>query len=104
MIPDFEAMFTTPTLSHAPTPRHQLSSCYIGSTPDNSEGILDASQEMARLSKCAGGIGSDSTQVRSIGSYIDGHKNGNDNTCNKFAHPFTFGKRKPAYGIGCKRI
>ena len=31
----FEVMAATPTLSNARTPRHQLSSCFIGSTPDN---------------------------------------------------------------------
>ena len=75
MISTFEVMLATPTLSNARTPRHQLSSCYIGSTPDNIEGIFDAYQEMAMLSKFGGGIGWDWSQVRSIGSYIDGHKN-----------------------------
>jgi len=75
LISKFEVMLATPTLSNARTPRHQLSSCYIGSTPDNIEGIFDAYKEMALLSKFGGGIGWDWTQVRSIGSFIDGHKN-----------------------------
>lgn len=75
MISQFQVMLATPTLSNARTTRHQLSSCYIGSTPDNIEGIFDAYQEMAMLSKFGGGIGWDWTQVRSMGSYIDGHKN-----------------------------
>ncbi len=75
MISKFEVMLATPTLSNARTPRHQLSSCYIGSTPDNIEGIFDAYKEMALLSKFGGGIGWDWTQVRSIGSFIDGHQN-----------------------------
>ena len=75
MISQFEVMMATPTLSNARTTRHQLSSCYIGSTPDNIEGIFDAYKEMAMLSKFGGGIGWDWTQVRSMGSYIDGHKN-----------------------------
>ncbi|MBD3824498.1 MAG: ribonucleoside-diphosphate reductase subunit alpha [Epsilonproteobacteria bacterium] len=75
MISKFEVMMATPTLSNARTTRHQLSSCYIGSTPDKIEGIFDAYQEMAMLSKFGGGIGWDWTQVRSMGSYIDGHKN-----------------------------
>jgi len=75
MISQFEVMLATPTLSNARTTRHQLSSCYIGSTPDNIEGIFDAYQEMAMLSKFGGGIGWDWTQVRSMGSFIDGHKN-----------------------------
>jgi len=70
----FEVMAATPTLSNARTPRHQLSSCYIGSTPDNIEGIFDSYKEMALLSKFGGGIGWDWTKVRGMGSYIDGHK------------------------------
>ncbi len=71
----FEVMAATPTLSNARTPRHQLSSCYIGSSPDNIEGIFDSYKEMALLSKYGGGIGWDWTKVRGMGSYIDGHKN-----------------------------
>lgn len=51
LISKFELMLATPTLSNARTTRHQLSSCYIGSTPDNIEGIFDSYQEMALLSK-----------------------------------------------------
>ena len=70
----FEVMAATPTLSNARTTRHQLSSCYIGSTPDNIEGIFDGYKEMALLSKFGGGIGWDWSKVRGMGSYIDGHK------------------------------
>jgi ribonucleotide reductase alpha subunit len=70
----FEVMPGTPTISNARTPRHQLSSCYIGSTPDNIEGIFDVYKEMALLSKFGGGIGWDWSQVRGMGSFIDGHK------------------------------
>jgi len=75
LISKFEVMLATPTLSNARTPRHQLSSCYIGSTPDNIEGIFDGYKEMALLSKFGGGIGWDWSRVRGIGSSIDGHKN-----------------------------
>ncbi|MCF6309856.1 MAG: ribonucleoside-diphosphate reductase subunit alpha [Sulfurimonas sp.] len=75
MVSTFQVMLATPTLSNARTTRHQLSSCYIGSTPDNIEGIFDSYQEMAMLSKFGGGIGWDWTNVRSMGSFIDGHKN-----------------------------
>ena len=74
LISKFEVMLATPTLSNARTTRHQLSSCYIGSTPDNIEGIFDAYKEMALLSKFGGGIGWDWSKVRGMGSYIDGHK------------------------------
>jgi len=71
MLSSFEVMAATPTLSNARTPRHQLSSCYIGSTPDNIEGIFDTYREQALLSKFGGGIGWDWMQVRGQGSYID---------------------------------
>ncbi len=75
LISKFEVMVATPTLSNSRTPRHQLSSCYVGSTPDNIEGIFDAYKEMALLSKYGGGIGWDYSKVRGLGSFIDGHKN-----------------------------
>lgn len=75
LISKFEVMVATPTLSNARTPRHQLSSCYVGSTPDNIEGIFDAYKEMALLSKYGGGIGWDYSKVRALGGFIDGHKN-----------------------------
>ncbi|NQY52434.1 MAG: ribonucleoside-diphosphate reductase subunit alpha [Campylobacteraceae bacterium] len=74
VISKFEVMLATPTLSNARTNRHQLSSCYIGSTPDNIEGIFDTYHEMALLSKFGGGIGWDWNLVRSLGGVIDGHK------------------------------
>ncbi|NDJ27136.1 ribonucleoside-diphosphate reductase subunit alpha [Campylobacter sp. MIT 12-8780] len=75
LISKFEVMLATPTLSNARTTRHQLSSCYIGSTPDNIEGIFDSYKEMALLSKFGGGIGWDWSKVRAMGGSIDGHKN-----------------------------
>ncbi|ANV98760.1 ribonucleoside-diphosphate reductase subunit alpha [Helicobacter enhydrae] len=75
VISKFEVITATPTLANGRTPRHQLSSCYIGSTPDNIEGIFDAYKEMALLSKYGGGIGWDFSKVRGLGSFIDGHKN-----------------------------
>lgn len=75
MISSFEVICATPTLANARTTRHQLSSCFVGSTPDNIEGIFDAYKEMALLSKYGGGIGWDFSRVRGLGSYIDSHKN-----------------------------
>ncbi|MDK2062768.1 ribonucleoside-diphosphate reductase subunit alpha [Aliarcobacter butzleri] len=67
----FEVMVATPTLSNARTNRHQLSSCYIGSSPDNIEGIFDAYKEMALLSKFGGGIGWDWNLIRAQADMID---------------------------------
>ena len=75
LISKFEVMLATPTLSNARTTRHQLSSCYIGSTSDNIEGIFDSYKEMALLSKFGGGVGWDWCKVRAMGGSIDGHKN-----------------------------
>jgi ribonucleoside-diphosphate reductase alpha chain len=75
VISKFEVMLATPTLSNARTPRHQLSSCYIGSSPDNIEGIFDAYKEMGLLSKFGGGIGWDWNNIRALGGVIDNHKN-----------------------------
>ncbi len=75
VISKFEVMVATPTLSNARTTRHQLSSCYLGSCPDNIEGIFDSYKEMALLSKFGGGIGWDFSKIRALGSFIDNHKN-----------------------------
>ena len=75
LISKFEVMLATPTLSNARTNRHQLSSCYIGSSPDNIEGIFDSYKEMGLLSKFGGGIGWDWNLIRGIGSDIDNTKN-----------------------------
>lgn len=64
----------TPILSNARTVRHQLSSCYVGSTDDSIEGIFDSLKSMALLSKYGGGIGWDFNNIRSIGDSIAGHK------------------------------
>ena len=71
VVSKFEVMLATPTLSNARTNRHQLSSCYIGSSPDVIEGIFDSYKEMALLSKFGGGIGWDWNQIRALGGVID---------------------------------
>ena len=71
VISQFEVMLATPTLSNARTYRHQLSSCYIGSTPDNIEGIFDMFKEFGLLSKFGGGVGQDWNQIRAMGGVID---------------------------------
>jgi len=71
----FEVMSATPTLSNSRTPQHQLSSCYIGSTPDNIEGIFNTFRSMGILSKFGGGLGWDWQNIRGRGSYILKHAN-----------------------------
>jgi len=68
----FDFMSSTPTLFNSGTMRSQLSSCYLTTVPDDLDGIYEAIKENALLSKFAGGLGNDWTQVRALGSYIKG--------------------------------
>lgn len=74
VISQHEVMLATPTLSSARKLRSQLSSCYIGASPDNIEGIFDSYKEMALLSKHGGGIGWDWNAIRAMGGVIDNNK------------------------------
>jgi len=71
LISSFDVMVATPTLSNARLNRHQLSSCYQGSTFDSIEDIFDTFKDMSLLSKYGGGIGWDFTNIRATGSSID---------------------------------
>jgi len=68
----FDFMSSTPTLFNAGTLRSQLSSCYLTTVADDLDGIYEALKENALLSKFAGGLGNDWTNVRALGSYIKG--------------------------------
>lgn len=68
----FSYMTSTPTLFNAGTLRPQLSSCYLTTVPDDLSGIYSAIHDNAMLSKWAGGLGNDWTQVRGMGSHIEG--------------------------------
>ncbi|HEX6364172.1 MAG TPA: ribonucleoside-diphosphate reductase subunit alpha, partial [Albitalea sp.] len=68
----FDFMSSTPTLFNAGTQRSQLSSCYLTTVADDLEGIYEALKENALLSKFAGGLGNDWTNVRALGSHIKG--------------------------------
>ncbi len=72
LISSFDYMCSTPTLFNAGTLRPQLSSCYLTTVPDDLHGIYNAIHDNAMLSKWAGGLGNDWTQVRALGSYIKG--------------------------------
>lgn len=65
-------MPSTPTLFNSGTIRPQLSSCYLTTIPDDLLGIYEGITDDAMLSKYAGGIGNDWTQVRGLGSHIAG--------------------------------
>src|SRR6202171_514404 len=68
----FDFMSSTPTLFNSGTHRSQLSSCYLTTVSDDLDGIYEAIKENALLSKFAGGLGNDWTNVRALGSHIKG--------------------------------
>ena len=71
-------MTSTPTLFNSGTCHSQLSSCYISTVPDDLDGIFEAIQDNAMLSKWAGGLGNDWTPIRGNGAWIKG-TNGQSN-------------------------
>ena len=62
----------TPTLFNSATLHPQLSSCYLSTVKDDLEHIFKAVSDNARLSKWAGGLGNDWTQIRATNSHIKG--------------------------------
>ncbi len=68
----FDFMSSTPTLFNSGTHRSQLSSCYLTTIADDLDGIYEGIKENALLSKFAGGLGNDWTNVRAMGSHIKG--------------------------------
>ena len=72
LLSSFDYMSSTPTLFNSGTKRPQLSSCYLTTVPDDLSGIYGAIRDNALLSKWAGGLGNDWTNVRALGSKIKG--------------------------------
>ncbi|PKM10747.1 MAG: ribonucleoside-diphosphate reductase subunit alpha [Gammaproteobacteria bacterium HGW-Gammaproteobacteria-3] len=72
LLSSFDFMSSTPTLFNSGSLRPQLSSCYLTTVPDDLEGIFSAIKDDAMLSKFAGGLGNDWTQVRAMGAHIKG--------------------------------
>jgi len=63
---------STPTLFNSGTLHSQLSSCYLSTIMDDLQHIFKVVSDDAQLSKWAGGIGNDWTNVRATGSRIKG--------------------------------
>lgn len=63
---------STPTLFNSGTMHPQLSSCYLSTIADDLHNIFKVVADDAQLSKWAGGIGNDWTNVRATGSRIKG--------------------------------
>lgn len=72
LLSSFDFMSSTPTLFNSGTLRPQLSSCYLTTVPDDLDGIFAAIKDNALLSKYAGGLGNDWTNVRALGARIQG--------------------------------
>ncbi len=68
----FRFTSATPTLFNAATPHPQLSSCYLSTVQDDLEHIFKSISDNARLSKWAGGLGNDWTNIRATNAHIHG--------------------------------
>ena len=72
LLSSFDFMCSTPTLFNAGTQRPQLSSCFLTTISDELDGIFKAIKDNALLSKYAGGLGNDWSDVRGLGAHIRG--------------------------------
>ena len=61
---------STPTLFHSGMVRAQLSSCYLNTVEDDLDHIFKVYGDNAQMSKWAGGIGTDWTNLRATGGLI----------------------------------
>ncbi len=61
---------SSPTLFHAGTKHPQLSSCYLNTVGDSLESIFKVYADNAQLSKWAGGIGTNWTNIRGSGALV----------------------------------
>ncbi len=68
----FRFVSSTPTLFNSGTPHPQLSSCYLSTVMDDLEHIFKVISDDAKLSKWAGGLGNDWTNIRATGAHIKG--------------------------------
>ena len=68
----FRFTSSTPTLFNAGTLHPQLSSCYLSTVMDDLDHIFKVVSDDAKLSKWAGGLGNDWTNVRATGGHIKG--------------------------------
>jgi ribonucleoside-diphosphate reductase alpha chain len=68
----FQFTSGTPTLFNSGTNHSQLSSCYLSTVMDDLHNIFKVVADDAQLSKWAGGIGNDWTNVRATGATIKG--------------------------------
>ncbi|MCL4142058.1 UNVERIFIED_CONTAM: hypothetical protein GTU68_047667, partial [Idotea baltica] len=72
VLSNFYFVSSTPTLFNSGTCHSQMSSCYLSTTNDDLSHIFKVISDDAQLSKWAGGLGNDWTNVRATGSRIKG--------------------------------
>jgi ribonucleoside-diphosphate reductase alpha chain len=72
LLSQFYFTSSTPTLFNSGTCHPQLSSCYLSTVMDDLSHIFKVISDDAQLSKWAGGIGNDWTNVRATGAHIKG--------------------------------
>jgi ribonucleoside-diphosphate reductase alpha chain len=72
VLSNFLYLSSTPTLFNSGTVHSQLSSCYLSTVMDDLHHIYKVIADDAQLSKWAGGLGNDWTNVRATGARIKG--------------------------------
>lgn len=72
MLSSFRFTSATPTLFNAGTLHPQLSSCYLSTVSDDLDHIFKVISDNAKLSKWAGGLGNDWTNIRATNAHIKG--------------------------------
>ncbi len=72
MLSSFRFTSATPTLFNSGTLHPQLSSCYLSTVSDDLDNIFKVIADNAKLSKWAGGLGNDWTNIRATNSHIHG--------------------------------
>ncbi|WP_373649184.1 ribonucleoside-diphosphate reductase subunit alpha [Schlesneria sp. DSM 10557] len=72
MLSTFRFTSATPTLFNSGTPHPQLSSCYLSTVNDDLQHIFKVVSDNAVLSKWAGGLGNDWTNIRATNAHIHG--------------------------------
>jgi len=72
VLSSFRFTSATPTLFNSGTLHPQLSSCYLTTVQDDLDHIFKSVSDNAKLSKWAGGLGNDWTNIRATNAYIQG--------------------------------
>lgn len=72
ILSQFQFVSSTPTLFNSGTLHSQMSSCYLSTVMDDLHHIFKSISDDAQLSKWAGGLGNDWTNVRATGAWIKG--------------------------------